>query len=113
MARLILYSILIGGLLQGCGSGLLSVHRPDVQQGNAIEESRLEQVQIGMTQRQVRFLLGEPLLRDPFQGDGRWDYVYYHRPGNGTAVHRRVIIFFEDGLVSRIEDSGLREVAQT
>ncbi|EHQ52409.1 outer membrane lipoprotein [Ectothiorhodospira sp. PHS-1] len=109
MARLILYSILIGGLLQGCGSGLLSVHRPDVQQGNAIEESRLEQVQIGMTQRQVRFLLGEPVLKDPFQGDRRWDYVYYLKPGDGPAVHRRVIILFDGGLVSGIEDSGPRQ----
>ncbi|MBK1672348.1 hypothetical protein CKO35_03345 [Ectothiorhodospira shaposhnikovii] len=109
MARLILYSILIGGLLQGCSSGLLSVHRPDVQQGNAIEESQLEQIQVGMNQRQVRFLLGEPVLKDPFQGDRRWDYVYYLKPGDGPAAYRRVIIFFEDGLVSEIRDSGLHK----
>ncbi|SEP82542.1 outer membrane protein assembly factor BamE [Ectothiorhodospira magna] len=110
MARLILYSILIVGLLQGCSSGLLSVHRPDVQQGNAIKDSALAQVQPGMTQRQVRFLLGEPVLRDPFHGERRWDYVYYFRPGDGPATHRRVTIFFEAGQVTQIEDSGLASI---
>lgn len=106
MARLILYSILIAGLLQGCSGGLFSVFKPDVQQGNAINEDQVEQVQEGMTPRQVRFLLGEPVLKDPFQGDRRWDYVYYLKPGDGPVERRRLTVFFEQGQVSRISDTG-------
>jgi outer membrane protein assembly factor BamE len=96
-------------LLQGCGSGLFSVHRPDVQQGNALENDRIEQLQMGMTREQVRFLLGDPLLRDPFHGDRRWEYIYYLKPGDGAAERRRLTVYFDAAYrVARIEDSGLR-----
>jgi outer membrane protein assembly factor BamE len=96
-------------LLQGCGSGLFSVHRPDVQQGNALEDDRIAQLEAGMTPEQVRFLLGDPVLRDPFHGDRRWEYVYYLKPGDGAPERRRVTVYFDQtNRVDRFEDSGLK-----
>ena len=46
-----------------------------------------------MVPEQVRFLLGHPLVTDPFHGD-RWYYVYYFKPGNEQAEERRVTVFF-------------------
>lgn len=102
MARLILYSTLVFGLLHGCGSNLLTVHRLDIQQGNALEEERVGQLRRGMTPEQVRFLLGEPLLQDPFHGDDRWEYVYYLQTGDGHTERRRVTVRFQDGRVETI-----------
>ncbi|MFP4243697.1 MAG: outer membrane protein assembly factor BamE [Ectothiorhodospira sp.] len=106
MARLILYFTLITGLLHGCGSNLLTVHRLDIQQGNALETEQVEQLRRGMTPEQVRFLLGEPLLRDPFQGGDRWEYVYYLKTGDGQTERQRVSIRFEEGRVARIQGRG-------
>lgn len=91
-------------ILSGCT--LFTVHRIDVQQGNALPEESIEQLRVGMTSEQVRFILGEPLIRDPFRSD-RWDYVYAMTPGEGKPQRRRLTVWFEDDRVARIEDSGL------
>ena len=56
-----------------------------------------------MTRRQVRFLLGEPVHRDPFQGERRWDYVYYMKPGNQAATQQRLTVHFEGDILTRID----------
>ena len=89
-------------VLSACSSGLLSVHKIDVQQGNALNEDSVERLKVGMEPEQVRFLLGHPLVTDPFHGD-RWYYVYYFKPGNEQAHERRVTVFFNEGRVARIE----------
>ncbi len=83
-----------------------SIHRIDVQQGNALEEEDVALLREGMTPEQVRFLMGTPMITDPFRPE-RWDYVYYFRPGSRPPVLRRVTVFFEGGEVVRIEKAGM------
>jgi outer membrane protein assembly factor BamE len=45
----------------------------------------LDKLKPGMTPAQVRFILGTPLVVDPFHKD-RWDYVY--RLERGGKLHR-------------------------
>lgn len=91
-------------ILSGCS--LFTVHRIDVQQGNALPEESVEQLRVGMTPEQVRFILGEPLIRDLFRRD-RWDYVYALTPGEGKPERRRLTVWFDADRVVKIEDSGL------
>lgn len=78
------------------------VYRANISQGNLLEQADIEQVAIGMTPSQVRFLLGTPMIDDPFRRD-RWDYVYYLKIGRKDASFKRWIsIEFEDGVVSAI-----------
>lgn len=78
------------------------VYRANIAQGNLIEEEDLAQLEIGMTKNQVRFLLGTPMIDDPFSRE-RWDYVYYLKLGRKDAQFKRwVSVFFEDGAVSEI-----------
>ena len=58
-------------LLAAC----LQPYRMEIQQGNIFDQSTLDQVKVGMTKKQVRFLLGTPLVSDPFHAN-RWDYFY-------------------------------------
>jgi outer membrane protein assembly factor BamE len=82
--------------LDGC------VYRMSISQGNLLKDDDLEQVELGMTRSQVRFLLGTPLIDDPFHRD-RWDYVYYLTIGRNPANFKRwVTIEFEDEVVSNI-----------
>ncbi len=84
----------------------LSPYRIDVQQGNALEQESVEKLKPGLTRSQVRFLLGTPLVVDPFHGD-RWDYVYNFRKAGKLAEERRLTLFFEGDVLARIEAEGL------
>lgn len=78
------------------------VYRANISQGNLIEQEDLDQAEVGMTKNQIRFLLGTPMIDDPFNRD-RWDYVYYVTIGRADAVGKRwVSIFFADDHVSDI-----------
>ena len=76
--------------LAGCGTniGFPGVYRIDVEQGNIITPEMVEQLQQGMTRRQVRFILGTPLIEDTFNED-RWDYRYTLRNGTGHTRRER------------------------
>jgi outer membrane protein assembly factor BamE len=78
------------------------VYRASMSQGNLIKEEDLAQVEVGMTKNQVRFLLGTPMIDDPFRKQ-RWDYVYYLRLGREDASFKRwVSVIFENDIVSEI-----------
>jgi outer membrane protein assembly factor BamE len=79
------------------------IYRLPIQQGNFLEDKELNQVQIGMTRTQVRYLLGTPMVADPFQ-NSRWDYVYTLKQGVVSKAERRhFIVHFDGDKVVRIE----------
>jgi len=80
------------------------VYQANLSQGNVIKQEDLDQVEVGMTRGQVRFLLGTPMIDDPFHED-RWDYIYFMKIGRDDAVFKRWIsILFEENQVSEIID---------
>ncbi len=91
--------ILIAALLtvvSGC------VFRANISQGNLIEQDDLDQIEVGMTRNQIRFLLGTPMIDDPFHKN-RWDYVYYLKIGRKDTVAKRwVSILFSGDTVGEI-----------
>jgi len=113
MRKLLIPVIVIASLLLGACSGdpivnrLPWVYRLDIQQGNVIQQDVLNQVRLGMNKRQVQFVLGTPLLADPFHAD-RWDYYYQYAPGTdgeGEPDKQRVSLFFEDDKLTRMAGS--------
>lgn len=85
------------------------VYVAPISQGNVLDQEDVDQVETGMTRGQIRFLLGTPMIDDPFH-EGRWDYVYFLRVGREKARFKRwVSVFFEDEIVSEvIKDQELR-----
>jgi outer membrane protein assembly factor BamE len=80
------------------------VYRMDVQQGNLLDAEQVDQVEVGMTRSQVRFLLGTPMVIDSFDAD-RWDYVYSLRRGSSREVTRRhLVVWFDGDKVVRLEE---------
>ncbi|MEH6493380.1 MAG: outer membrane protein assembly factor BamE [Halopseudomonas sp.] len=80
--------------LSGCGF-IPGVYKIDVQQGNVVTQEMVDQLRPGMTQRQVRFIMGTPLLQDTFHPD-RWDYLYSMKSGRSDRVQERISLNFED-----------------
>jgi outer membrane protein assembly factor BamE len=83
------------------GTGCKLIYKQNIQQGNAIEQEDLDELYIGMNQRQVLFVLGTPSVKDPFHEE-RWDYVQtFSRRGN-PLVMRKVTLRFENDLLTEI-----------
>lgn len=86
------------GVMTSCTQFPLAF-RPDIQQGNVIDQEAVDQLKIGMSKDQVGFLMGYPILKDPFK-DNRWDYVFLVHPGRGETTQRHISLYFmEDELV--------------
>ena len=86
-------------LLGGCGNfgsmDFPGVYKISIPQGNIITQDMVDQLLPGMTKRQVIFVMGTPLVRDPYHQD-RWDYVYNFQPGGGERGQERLSVVFED-----------------
>src|SRR5579863_1092347 len=67
-------ALLIASLLS-----LTACYKQEIRQGNFLSDDKIALVKTGMTQAQVQFVLGPPMVRDPFH-PSRWDYVRYVNP---------------------------------
>jgi len=110
MQKLLISLITFASLsITGCSIDQLRVYKINVQQGNALEQEDVQRVKIGMTRRQVEFLLGSPMLVDPFRED-RWDYVFYFKPGYGKPQKATLTLWFDNDHVTRINQKGDFEI---
>ena len=96
---------LLGSGMSGC------VYRMNIQQGNFLEGRTVDQLQVGMTRTQVRYLLGTPMIPATFDKD-RWDYLYYFKRGRiKEPIERRLTVFFKEDKVARFEKDNLPDAA--
>lgn len=103
----LLYSgtlLLFTSVLSACGNigsmDFPGVYKIGIPQGNIITQQMVDQLRPGMTRRQVIFVMGTPLVRDPYHQD-RWDYIYSYQPGGGERGQERITVhFIDDQLVS-------------
>jgi outer membrane protein assembly factor BamE len=87
----------VGLATSGC------VYRINIQQGNFLNQGAVDTVKPGMTRSQVRYLLGTPMVADPFDKE-RWDYIYYLKKGRTRHVDsRRVTVYFEGDKVAKLD----------
>lgn len=108
----LLTAILAAATIAGCG-----FFRVEIQQGNFITQEQVEQLEPGMNKREVRYVMGTPLVVDPFHEKRRWDYVYSYSPDLGSEFERRrITLFFDGDTLTRIdgdlEGTELAEVHQ-
>ena len=90
-------------------TGCFSSYRVEIQQGNVISAEQIEKLTPGTPRDEVRFILGTPLIEDPFHAQ-RWDYFYSLDPAKGEKVTQyRLSIWFEDEKIARtlVEGAGL------
>lgn len=78
------------------------VYKIPISQGNIITQEMIDQLEPDMTPRQVIYVMGSPLVRDPFR-QHRWDYVFNYQPGGGERGQERVTLYFEDERLQRME----------
>ncbi len=87
-------AIALFALLPGC-------YQIPVNQGNRIEPTALERLKIGMTRDQVRYLMGAPILQDPFD-QSSWSYVSRYKIKTGEYEEEMIILRFKGDVLSQI-----------
>ena len=113
--RILQISVLSLGVaaISGCGFvGFPGVYKIDIEQGNLVDQEMIEQLQPQMSRRQVRFIMGSPLVEDTFNPD-RWDYPYVIRNGQTIIREAQISIYFDGDVLDRIEGDYLPEWART
>ncbi|GGK65131.1 outer membrane protein assembly factor BamE [Amphritea balenae] len=98
----VLIGVFTAILLVGCAD-FPGVYKIDIPQGNNITQEMVDKLRPGMTQNQVRYVLGTPLITDSFNVN-RWDYIYRYKSGETGAVtqERLTVIFDESGKLSNM-----------
>lgn len=92
--RILLIAIALASLTACGGIGFPGVYRINVEQGNLVTQEMVDQLKPGMTRRQVRFIMGTPLVEDSFNRE-RWDYPYVLRRGDKVLRESQITIHFD------------------
>ena len=102
------FPLLLALSLGACGFvGFPGVYKIDVEQGNIVTREMVAQRKPNMSRRQVRFILGTPLLEDPFD-QSRWDYPYVKRNGLKILSESKLTVYFDGDTLMRF-DTDLEE----
>ena len=102
---LLICSLIASQALVSCTyilNNLPGVYKIDVQQGNIIEQSQLDQLRPNMSKKQVQFILGSPMLDNVFHKN-RWDYIYINQPSGQDKVQQQLSVFFNNDKVTGIK----------
>lgn len=101
LSRVLLASVFGAWGLATSALGGCALYKIDVGQGNLITAEMKQNLRLGMTQRQVRYLLGSPMVQDAFHPQ-RWDYVYLLRKGNGETAQERLQLTFSGDRLTEV-----------
>ena len=100
-------------LLLALSLSLAGCYKQEIRQGNFITDEMIAKIKTGMTQPQVMYVMGRPMVQDPFH-TSRWDYVRYVNPNNGEPIQNwHVIVYFDGaGKVARVDQPPVQNKQQ-
>ncbi len=88
----------------GCSTLERVVYRPDINQGNYLVANNVAKIHNGMTQHQVAYTLGTPMMRDPFDSNV-WYYVFRQEPGHEAVKQQMLTLTFDsNGVLTNIDN---------
>ena len=95
---------LIAFIVSGCS--MFQTTKIELDQGNIISASNVSRLHTGMSEAQVKDIMGNPLLVNVFTPH-RMEYVYTLQEGHQAMTAKRVSCIFEMGRLRAIETHGL------
>ena len=90
-ATLIFMLFVISLGLTGC---IIKPYIPDVQQGNVIDQKKIDRLRVGMSKDEVRELLGDPVLNNVFDRRS-WVYAYTNQINGGKISGENLTTCFD------------------
>ena len=96
----------------GCSMMERLVYHPDINQGNYLTAKDVAKIQKGMTQQQVAYALGTPMMTDPF-GSQTWFYVFRQELGHDPVKQETLTLTFDrNGILTDIKNEKNLEAQQ-
>jgi len=92
----------VGDAIPNTLGGVPLMYHQDIQQGNIVTQAMINKLHPGMARRQVKYIMGTPILVDVFHQD-RWDYFYSMKKGSEARTQKRISLYFENDKLTRIE----------
>jgi outer membrane protein assembly factor BamE len=83
------------------GYNMPLLYKIDIQQGNVIDQDMINKLKPGMDQNQVKFIMGTPVIIDPFHNE-RWEYIFSFQEGGGVREQRHITLHFEDEKLTHV-----------
>ena len=97
--RKLLLVLSLSVLTAGCGI----IYKQPIYQGNLIEKTAADQLQVGMTKQDVQGLMGSPSIADSANPD-RWDYTSTQRLDRlGHTSRKNLTLWFENDALTKWE----------
>ncbi|QCR35248.1 outer membrane protein assembly factor BamE [Nissabacter sp. SGAir0207] len=87
-------AVVLVTLTTGCSTLEKVVYRPDINQGNYLSPADVAKIHTGMTKQQVAYVLGTPMMQDPF-GSNTWFYVFRQQPGHESVTQQTLTLTFD------------------
>ena len=84
----------------------MTPYRTEVVQGNFVSKEQVQALRPGMTRRQVKEILGTPLIASLFHAN-RWDYAFTIKRQGTPPQQRKLSVFFNNDLFDRVEAEDL------
>tara|TARA_B100002052_G_scaffold238818_1_gene222727 strand:- start:133 stop:462 length:330 start_codon:yes stop_codon:yes gene_type:complete len=85
--------ILLTLLVSSCS--IPRIYQVVISQGNLVDQEMLDKLEVGMTESQVKFVMGTPLISDTFYPN-RWDYFTSVTQGDKSFTNQKITLFFEE-----------------
>jgi len=100
-------------LTAGCSTLEKVVYRPDINQGNYLAPADVQKIHTGMTKQQVAYILGTPMMDDPF-GNNTWFYVFRQQPSHEDVTQQTLTLTFnEAGVLTNVSNKPKLEDKQS
>jgi len=105
--------VLISVLLASCSNfssylPTFTSYKVEIRQGNLITQEMRDKLKLGMTQMQVKAILGAPLINDPYHAN-RWDYLYRLEQRGKVVENQRLTLYVEHNARPSIDDATPRQ----
>lgn len=91
-------------LLMLTSCSIFRVHKMDIEQGNVISDDAVSQLHRGMSENQVKDIMGTPMLTNTFTPN-RISYTYTFKPGYGELNEKMLILTFRNGRLQTIQQT--------
>ena len=83
-------------ILNGCSYNFFdNFYKVSVPQGSIVTDKMIEKLEVGLTEAQVRYIMGSPTLNDGLNPDV-WIYIGTLRVGSNYDYNNHFTLYFEN-----------------
>ena len=91
-------------ILNSCSYNFFdNFYKVSVPQGSIVTEKMIEKLEVGLTEAQVKYIMGSPTINDGLNPD-IWVYIGTLRVGTSYEYNNHLTLYFQDGKLTKWVD---------